>query len=58
MTFIQTCDICGAKIEIEDSDDLEPNTDSLTSGEDDNLQEVNLCQNCSKNIILTSSKHS
>ncbi|MFC3908387.1 hypothetical protein ACFORL_04765 [Legionella dresdenensis] len=57
MTFIQSCDICGAKIEIEDSDDLEPSYDPLAAGEEEDFQDVSLCENCSNNIILTSSKH-
>lgn len=48
MSQILICDVCGAKIEIEDSDEMLSVTD-VKLREDENVSEVILCENCRQN---------
>lgn len=45
MSLVQVCDNCGAKIEIEDSNALEPVTDTLPTS-DENRENHVLCEQC------------
>lgn len=45
MSQILMCDVCGAKIEIEDSDEMLSVAESRIR-DDENVAEVILCENC------------
>jgi hypothetical protein len=48
MSQILICDVCGAKIEIEDSEDMLSVTDSKIRDEE-NVPDAILCENCRQN---------
>lgn len=45
MSQVRVCDQCGAKMEIEDTDDLAPMID-LFNLEEEKVPEIILCENC------------